>query len=247
VWWDPGVLNLEVEEGAPIRHRRLLEAEGGGVESESERDYVAWKEAKAELVRRAAEPSLVVQTLTSAARHLAKSERANVAEPVKTSVRVEYVGRDQKDRPAGRRFGALVHAVLATVDFAATSDAIRKSAVGNGRLLGATDVEIDSAVHTVASALQHPILQRAAAARSSNVRRETPVLLRREDGSLTEGVVDLAFREDTIDFSGWTIVDFKTDREFGATSAQYEFQVALYADAVAVATRLATRGILLIL
>ncbi len=247
VWWDPGVLNLEVEEGAPIRHQRLLEAEGGGVGSESERDYVAWKEAKAEMARHAAEPSLVVQTLSTVARDLAKSERMDVAEPVKTSVRVEYVGRDQKDRPAGRRFGALVHAILATVDFAANSDVIRESAVGNGRLLGATDVEIDSAVHTVTSTLQHPILQRAAAARSSNVRRETPVILRREDGTLVEGVVDLAFREDTIDFSGWTIVDFKTDRESEATSAQYEFQVSLYADAVAIATGLAARGILLIL
>lgn len=245
-WWDPGSLTLEVEEGAPIRHQRLLEAEGGGVGSESERDYVAWKEAKAELVRRAAEPSLVVQTLTTAARDLASSERTNVAEPVKTSVRVEYVGRDQKDRPAGRRFGTLVHAVLATVDFAADSDAIRESAVGHGRLLGASDVEIDSAVHTVANALAHPILQRAAVARSSSVRRETPVIMRREDGTLVEGVVDLAFREDAGEFSGWTIVDFKTDRELGVTTTQYENQVSLYVDAVATATGVPTRGILLV-
>jgi hypothetical protein len=29
-----------------------------------------------------------------------------------------------------------------------------------------------------------------------------------------EGIVDLAFSEKTADFAGWTVVDFKTDREF---------------------------------
>jgi hypothetical protein len=33
-------------------------------------------------------------------------------------------------------------------------------------------------------------------------RRETPVLLTLDDGSLVEGVVDLTFREDTPDFIG---------------------------------------------
>jgi ATP-dependent helicase/nuclease subunit A len=46
------------------------------------------------------------------------------------------------------------------------------------------------------------------------LRRETPVLLTLDDGSLVEGVVDLTFREDTPDFIGWTVLDFKTDREF---------------------------------
>jgi hypothetical protein len=32
-------------------------------------------------------------------------------------------------------------------------------------------------------------------------------------GTLVEGVVDLAFREETSDFAGWSVVDFKTDSE----------------------------------
>jgi ATP-dependent helicase/nuclease subunit A len=39
-------------------------------------------------------------------------------------------------------------------------------------------------------------------------------------GSLVEGVIDLAFREDTADFAGWAVIVFKTDREFAASSAR---------------------------
>jgi hypothetical protein len=35
------------------------------------------------------------------------------------------------------------------------------------------------------------------------------------------GVVDLGFREEDREFAGWTVVDFKTDREFDAASARY--------------------------
>jgi hypothetical protein len=41
-------------------------------------------------------------------------------------------------------------------------------------------------------------------------------------------------------------VDFKTDREFGAASARYVAQVRLYSEAIAAATRLPTKGILLV-
>jgi len=34
------------------------------------------------------------------------------------------------------------------------------------------------------------------------------------DGTMLEGVVDLALRETEGDFDGWTLVDLKTDREF---------------------------------
>ena len=76
-------------------------------------------------------------------------------------------------------------------------------------MVGATEPEIEAAVHTVIAAVAHPIMRRAAGVAASNLRRETPILLRREDGTLLEGVVDLAFREETADFTGWTVVDFK--------------------------------------
>ena len=65
--------------------------------------------------------------------------------------------------------------------------------------------------------------------------------LRRPDGTLAEGVVDLAFRE----AEGWVVVDFKTDRELAERREVYAAQVALYVEAVAAATGLAARGVLL--
>ena len=116
--------------------------------------------------------------------------------------------------------------MLASVDLDADADAIQASAAVNGRLVGATEEEIIAAVATVRATLEHPILRRAAAsARKGEIRRETPVLLTLDDGGLVEGVVDLAFLEDTPEFAGWTVVDFKTDREFATSSDRYTAQV----------------------
>ena len=81
------------------------------------------------------------------------------------------------------------------------------------------------------------------------------MLLQRADGSLVEGVVDLAFREPVElgspgrgepDGSRWVVVDFKTDRELSARRAEYEAQVRLYAEGVAAATGEPARPVLLV-
>jgi ATP-dependent exoDNAse (exonuclease V) beta subunit len=94
--------------------------------------------------------------------------------------------------------------------------------------------------------LEHPILRRAAGAQHGNLRRETPVILTLDDGCLIEGVIDLAFREDKLEFAGWTVVDFKTDQEFEGLSDRYIAQVRIYAKAVRAATSLPARGVLLV-
>jgi ATP-dependent helicase/nuclease subunit A len=101
---------------------------------------------------------------------------------------------------------------------------------------------------TVGGALEHPILRRAAAsARKGGIRRETPVVLTLDDGRLVEGVVDLAFREEMPDFVGWTVVDFKTDRESAESSARCLAQVRVYAQAIQAATGSPARGIVFVL
>jgi ATP-dependent exoDNAse (exonuclease V) beta subunit len=72
-------------------------------------------------------------------------------------------------------------------------------------------------------------------------------MLELDDGTLIEGVVDLAFREDTAEFAGWTVVDFKTDREFAVSSGRYMSQVRVYSEAVELATGSPARGIVLVL
>jgi ATP-dependent exoDNAse (exonuclease V) beta subunit len=244
VWWDPTVLALEVEEHGAIRHQRILEVDSGGTAAAaSEERYAEWKEGRQTLHSRATQPTISVQTVTALARSDASMHLA--AHP---TVRVEMIERIDPERPGGRRFGALVHAMLASVDLTADDDAIQASAVINGRLVGASKEETQAAIVTVRAALRHPLLQRAAAsARRGELRRETPVLLTLDDGNLVDGVIDLAFRENIPEFTGWTVVDFKTDREFIAASDRYSAQVAVYSAAIQAATGLASRGVLLVI
>jgi ATP-dependent exoDNAse (exonuclease V) beta subunit len=158
-------------------------------------------------------------------------------------VAVETVEGRDPGRPRGKRFGVLVHAALAEVELDAAAPEIDALARLHGRSIGASAAEIDAAAIAVRAALAHPLLRRAAAAEArGDCRRETPLLYRLADGSVLEGVVDLAFREDG---AGWTIVDFKTDAEIEASLAAYEAQVRLYAAAIAAASGEPARGTLL--
>jgi ATP-dependent exoDNAse (exonuclease V) beta subunit len=169
------------------------------------------------------------------------------AEAVDQRIQVEIVPGIRPERPSGRRFGALVHSLLAAIELDADLDAVRAAGAVYGRFVAATEQEVDAAVTAVAAALGHPIMRGAAAgARAGRVRRETPVLLQREDSTLVEGVVDLACRQETSDFDGWAVVDFKTSREFEVNQAKYAAQVALYVEAIQKATCLPTKGILLV-
>jgi ATP-dependent exoDNAse (exonuclease V) beta subunit len=257
VWWDPAALELNAEEQTSIRHRRILELDATGVAAaSSEQQYAAWKGAREALLAQASQPSMSILTVTSLARAAASQASAigdsasETGDRVSASpdVIVEMADHKDRERPGGRRFGTLVHALLATIDLDAGNDEIEAGAALNGRLVDATEEEIQAAIATVGGALAHPILRRAAAsAEKDGLRRETPVLLKRDDGSLVEGIVDLAFREDTPDFAGWTVVDFKTDREFSIMSAQYVAQVRIYVEAVTAATGSPARGIVLVL
>jgi ATP-dependent exoDNAse (exonuclease V) beta subunit len=210
------------------------------------------------LIAAASEPAFSVRTATSLGGldlgsalddKLADGARSETsATNGQDEVLVELVDRGPSERPGGRRFGALVHAILASVDLNGGKQAIEASARVNGRSFGATGEEIEAAERSVSIAVAHPVMQRAlASATRAEVRRETPVVLALADGTLIEGVVDLAFRDVTADFNGWTVVDFKTDREFSASSARYIAQVRAYMRSIHVATGLPTRGVLLVL
>ena len=94
----------------------------------------------------------------------------------------------------------------------------------------------------MSAALAHPLLRSAFAAEcAGRCRRETPVTYRDRDGTLVEGVLDLAFE----DGDGWTVVDFKTDAEIATALPAYRRQVALYASVVSATTGKKTRAVLL--
>jgi ATP-dependent exoDNAse (exonuclease V) beta subunit len=79
---------------------------------------------------------------------------------------------------------------------------------------------------------------------SGNCRREVPVIVQLEDGTVIEGVVDLAFRDSGSDGS-WIVVDYKTDFEIAGRLEEYRKQVGLYALAISRATGKDARGTLL--
>jgi ATP-dependent exoDNAse (exonuclease V) beta subunit len=144
-------------------------------------------------------------------------------------------------RPKGRRFGALVHAVLAQVSLDADRQGISAVTKLEARALLASEDEEVAAVDAVEAALAHPLLRQAAALGIEAVRREASVCNPLGDGTLFEGTVDLAF--DT--GAEWVVVEIKTDEEAGLHRAQYEAQTEAYVDAISAATGKPARGVVL--
>jgi ATP-dependent exoDNAse (exonuclease V) beta subunit len=132
----------------------------------------------------------------------------------------------------------LVHAVLATVSLDAEEPAIARIAETHARIINASADEVAAAAHVVRDVLRHDLMSRAR--RAARVRRETPVSWVQEDGTLIEGVLDLAFDEGGLTY----VIDFKTDHELSAGEARYRAQVHQYVQAVARATGREARGIL---
>jgi ATP-dependent exoDNAse (exonuclease V) beta subunit len=136
-----------------------------------------------------------------------------------------------------------VHAMLATAPLNGDAPVVAALADVHSRILSAPEEETAAAVRTVSDVLAHPVLGRARAAEARGAcRRETPITCTLPDGTMIEGVVDLAFEE----HGAWTVVDYKTDRELAAAGEdRYRRQVALYASAIAQATGRPASGILI--
>jgi len=237
VWWDPNGLALGAQNDVGLRQQRILEAdEAGTAVASGERSHREWQQARVGRLERGGQPSLGAVTATALA-----EERAGEAGAPEVAVEVREVAGERAGRPHGRRFGTLVHALLAVVPLDASPDALAAAAALQGRLVAASDEEVRAAVQAVAAALEHPVLRSAAAA--DQLRRETPVLARLPDDRIVEGVVDLAYREAGM---GWTVVDFKTDVELGERREAYAQQVRIYAEAIERASGEAVRGLLLV-
>jgi ATP-dependent exoDNAse (exonuclease V) beta subunit len=232
VWWDPSTLSLGEEGDHGLRQEELLKDDGGA----SSIAYNVWREQRAQVAAAASKPALNVFLASQA------------PDAPLYPVRVEVVaGRGpqavRESGPTGRRFGALVHAVLRDVPLDADPAAIRKWTGMNARVLGAPAEEIEAAAERVQAALRHPLLDRARAAKRKH--REYPVMLRvtmeGEGNRLMEGILDLAFVEQ----DAWVVVDFKTDADVSGHQEQYQRQLQWYASALTRLTGLPARAYLL--
>ena len=244
VWWDPSALDLDRELQVGLRQSRILEADEQNVAVDASTNaHASWQENRRETLERGGTPSVRVATATALASKLAAEEGTTASREIE----VVSVPRREERRPGGPRFGNLVHAVLATVDLDGEPADVDAVAALQSRLLGASDEERVAAALAARGALEHPLLRRAArSARAGGLRRETPVIHRRDDGTLVEGVVDLAFRDVRDGKPSWTVVDFKTDRSIEPKLDEYRRQVSIYVEAIEAATAEPASGTLLL-
>jgi ATP-dependent exoDNAse (exonuclease V) beta subunit len=232
VWWSPLDLELDVRTGGGLRSNELLVAGAGGA-SGHEAAHEAWVARQEALHASGIQLGLRLSRMTdNPGGQLERSGEVG-------DIEVVDVGLDRSARPGGRRLGSLVHLVLAAIDLDAGTTAVQRYVEVYGRTVGATEPELDEACRCVEAALRQDLYRRARAA--TRVARELPLVLRLDDGTLSEGTADLAFREP----EGWQVVELKTDAALGPRAQDYRMQLCLYVRAVAVATGEPTTGSIL--
>ncbi len=243
MWWDPGALALGATPPFGVRREDLIVKEvAPGVVADGRSRYDHWRQARIDARSTGAAPSVTVATVREWTADQARTLPAGAAAIVVTTADVEGRGHTSAVG-SGAAFGVLVHAILAQTPFDASRAVLDTIARVEARVLGLGESAAIAAAETVDRVLQHDVLGRArAAATRGACRRESPVTCSLPDGTLVEGVVDLAFEEP----GGWIVVDYKTDREIAAAGEeQYRRQLALYASAIAQATGSRAAGILL--
>jgi len=243
VWWDPNALELGLKPTFGVRREDLIVKDvPKNVVGDGRTRYDQWQLGRADARARGAQPSLTVET---ARERSLKAEVGSLKESDKSDFRLQTLdlrSPDDAERSGGAEFGTLVHAILARVPFDAARSTIDDAASVEARVWGMTEADAVAAGEVTARVLHHDLLKRARAAEARGVcRRETPVTCTLEDGTLVEGVVDLAF-EDT---GRWIVVDYKTDREIAEDGEdRYHHQISLYATAIARATGLPAECVL---
>lgn len=231
VWWDPHALQLERPAVGGLRQQELLKkdpARDGA--AEGVRTFEAWLAERGEVRDRSSQPSLAIKSVT----RVSHEQEEVAAQPVP----VEHSDGADSVRPGGKRFGNLVHGMLAECELTADRAQLSALAAMLARELGASEQEQQASVTRVEAALAHPLMERVR--QSDDVRRETAVVLSRQEGQdAVEGIVDLAFAEG----DGWVVVDFKTDADPGSQPA-YAHQLRLYAQGMQQATGQAVQPML---
>ena len=237
-WWDPRALALGAASSFGLRRDDLIVKDGDMFAVEDRlADYEKWRDERATVIDAGARPTVRIQTATAWAAEAAKlgideailelpippkggnytdatiEAPAASTNPVVSAFRrnidiIQIPGAEK--RPRGPRFGTLVHAVLATVPLDAADEVIARTAQTQARIIDAPAAEVTAAAVVVSAVLRHQLIARARA--STSVKRETPVSWVQKDGTLIEGVLDLAFDED----EATVVVDFKTDHELAA-------------------------------
>lgn len=225
VWWDSHALELTREERSGLEAADALQEDP--VEGpRSIEAFDRWRDSR----------SIAIGT-GQVASETVMSPRELPAVLVTATLQVEDTG--VKRTVGGLRFGELVHACLAVVPLTATRTEVEGIVEELGRLLKSPARELKAATEAVVAALAHPLV--SAAKDSPDVRREVSLVDHLEDGTVIEGVIDLAYELDGV----WQIVEFKTDLMIEENRPQHEAQTQAYVRAIHGATGKRARGVIL--
>ncbi|MDO8679861.1 MAG: 3'-5' exonuclease, partial [Acidobacteriota bacterium] len=250
VWWDPLLLETRAEDPRGLRREELISKDARPEDVAADRSrYDTWRRRRAEWQAAGAVPSMTVITATQVPQmNTPGPQMTQMTQISNTNAQITVEdGSLQSPRPSGKRFGSLVHALLASVPLDATREQVNELATLHTRLLAATDEECGAASTIVHHVLKHPRLAaaREAEAGGRRVWREAPVTMRLDAATagltLVDGQIDLAYETG----EAWVVVDFKTDVEMASAEDAYRRQVAIYVDAVARATGRPAMGVLL--
>jgi ATP-dependent helicase/nuclease subunit A len=217
VWWDPRKLKLHAPANLGLRQEEILTADNAEVESASMAAYKMWVHHRDEVAAAAGVKQFEVFTA---------SETSSTPTDFDVQVSIESVDKIA-GRPAGARFGTLVHTILRDAALDADQNSLASLAAVHGRLLGTTPDESEHATKAVAAALNHPLIAQVRCAK--RVHREYPIILRLDETKVLEGVIDLVFESG----GTWNIIDFKTDADLGSNRAHYKRQLHWYSLAIA--------------
>jgi len=126
-------------------------AEDSYAEEHGLMQHERWRERRASLLAAGSRPSLELITASEA-----------VSGPPEWAgeIRLEQTPRS-RSRPAGKRFGILLHETMRDVALDAGRERIAATARLHGRLLAAPSEEVEAAARAVELALHHPLLERA--------------------------------------------------------------------------------------
>jgi ATP-dependent helicase/nuclease subunit A len=245
VWWDPGALKLDEQANFGVRRDDLIVKDvPKNVIADGRTRYDSWQLARADARAAGAAASLAVKTVREWTAEYDAPAGDGAEFPLDASgVAIVSIGDpNTAARPAGIAFGLLVHGILAQAPFGATRAVLDDVAAIEARVLGLDERDARAAASVAENAFRHELLQRAGAAAARGAcRRETPISWTAPDGTMIEGVVDLAFEES----GGWIVVDYKTDREIAVDGLdRYRRQLRVYAAAIAEATGRSAAGIL---
>lgn len=228
VWFDPSILPGASQIDGGIEDDNLLKP----TESEPAdglREYENWRADRAHRLAEGAEPELRVRRITEV-----DTLPDGLAFEVEIA-RVESAPGAQKGIKRGRKYGDLVHALLARADYQPDRAALEAQAAAHeiGARMSAGDRQF--AIDSVLRTLAHPLLSEAF--RAQRMHREYPVTFE-AGGELYEGVIDLTW----FDGSRWTVVDYKTGP---GDEPRYRRQVTIYGETIRKTTGMPVRLVVL--